>query len=473
MLTRTVLDLFRRRLDRLDAEDDDANVDRARWAWYAESCPCGLPPGECREHPRARPNQRPPEGVWRAWLMLMGRGAGKTRSGAEWVCSLAAAMPGVRIALVGATAADVRDVMVGGESGILAISPPWLRPTYLPSIRRLEWPNGTTATTFSAEEPDRLRGPQAHFAWCDELAAWKRPEAWSNLMFGLRLGTDPRVCITTTPRPTKLVKDLVNDSTTAVARGSTYENKANLAPTFFERVVSQYEGTRLGAQELLAEIIETSEGAWFANFDPASHVSDSAEFDHRFGVHVGIDAGTSRTTAAVFFQVRPTGDPHRHKITVFGEYLAVGLFSEANARGIHARAEELPCRGRLETIRIDPASNQRTGIGVTAYQEYERVFGSRILARSPYHKIADGLDQIEGMLDRGDLVIHPRCSHLKAAFMHYQRARRGGEWLDEPAADQSPFEDAMDALRYGIRSRFPEGRIDQRQFQTIPARKLF
>ena len=161
-----------------------------------------------------------------------------------------------RIALVAPTAADARDVIVEGESGILAVSPPVDRPHYEPSKRRLTWPNGAIATTYSADEPERLRGPQHDAAWCDELGAWRYPEAWDMLMFGLRLGTDPRVMVTTTPRPTKLIKDLVADPTVAISRGSTYQNRENLAGAFLEQIVKKYEGTRLGRQELNAELLD-------------------------------------------------------------------------------------------------------------------------------------------------------------------------------------------------------------------------
>jgi phage terminase large subunit-like protein len=209
----------------------------------------------------ARPNQLPPGGDWRVWLLLAGRGFGKTRTGAELVRARVAAGTARRVALVGATAADIRDVMVEGESGLLAIAPPWDRPRYEPSKRRLSWANGAVATTFSADEPDRLRGPQHDFAWCDELAAWRYPEAWDMLMFGLRLGADPRVVVTTTPRPVPLIRSLVADRGTVVTRGTTAENRANLAPAFLSQIVRKYEGTRLGRQELDAEILEDVPGA--------------------------------------------------------------------------------------------------------------------------------------------------------------------------------------------------------------------
>jgi phage terminase large subunit-like protein len=209
----------------------------------------------------ARPNQLPPGGNWRVWLLLAGRGFGKTRTGAELIRGRAVARAARRLALVAPTASDARDVMVEGESGILAISPPWERPRYEPSKRRLTWPNGAIATLFSADEPERLRGPQHDAAWCDELASWRYPEAWHMLMFGLRLGADPRVVVTTTPRPTKLLRELIADPSVAVTHGTTYENRANLAPAFLGQIVRKYEGTRIGRQELEAELLEDVPGA--------------------------------------------------------------------------------------------------------------------------------------------------------------------------------------------------------------------
>lgn len=209
----------------------------------------------------AREAQLPPDGSWRTWLILAGRGFGKTRTGAEWVRAEVEANRRGRLALIGATAADVRDVMVEGESGILATARPSFRPTYEPSKRRLSWPNGAVATTYSADEPDRLRGPQHDGGWADELAAWRYPEAWDMFLFGLRLGRDPRSVGTTTPRPTKLIRELVASPMTHTTRGATYENLDNLAPAFAEQIIRKYEGTRLGRQELYAEILTDVPGA--------------------------------------------------------------------------------------------------------------------------------------------------------------------------------------------------------------------
>jgi predicted phage terminase large subunit-like protein len=210
----------------------------------------------------ARPKQLPPEGDWSVWFILAGRAFGKTRSGAEFVRAEVEAERAGRIALVAPTAADTRDVIAEGDAGILAVCPPWNRPKYEPSKRRITWPNGAQATLFSADEPERLRGPQHDCFWADELAAWNYPEAaWDNLMLGLRIGERPRGVVTTTPKPIDIVKDLLQRSDVAVTRGSTYENRANLAPAFFDQIIRKYEGTRVGLQELHAEILADVEGA--------------------------------------------------------------------------------------------------------------------------------------------------------------------------------------------------------------------
>jgi phage terminase large subunit-like protein len=210
----------------------------------------------------ARPKQLAPPGDWSYWLLLAGRGFGKTRSITEWAREKASTMPGSRGAIVSTTAADARDIVVEGESGILAVCPPWNKPTYEPSKRRVTWPNGSMATLYTADEPDRLRGPQHHWAICDELAAWRFLEdAWSNLMFGLRLGEHPQCVVATTPRPLPLLRALLKDKATVTTRGGTYENRGNLAKSFFENIISRYEGTRLGRQELNAEILDDVPGA--------------------------------------------------------------------------------------------------------------------------------------------------------------------------------------------------------------------
>jgi phage terminase large subunit-like protein len=211
----------------------------------------------------ARPEQLAPPGDWAFWLVLAGRGFGKSRTGAEWVRELKESCG--RIALVAPTAADGRDVMVEGVSGILACSPPWDRPTYEPSKRRLTWRNGAIATLYSGEDPEALRGPQFGAAWADELCAWQyAQETWDMLQFGLRLGQNPQCVITTTPKPLQVLKALLANPAAVVTRGSTYDNRANLAEGFFKQIISRYEGTRLGRQELNAELLDDVPGALWA-----------------------------------------------------------------------------------------------------------------------------------------------------------------------------------------------------------------
>ena len=210
----------------------------------------------------ARPEQLPPPGDWITWLLLAGRGFGKTRTGAEFVRGKVELGDAGRVALVARTAADGRDVMVEGESGLLAISPPWNRPKYEPSRRRLTWPKtGAIATLYSADEPDLLRGPQHDLAWADELASWRYTDAWDQLQFGLRLGKRPQQVVTSTPRPTKLIRALATADTTRITRGSSFDNKVNLAPAFLKQIGVKYQGTRLGRQELDGEILDDNPNA--------------------------------------------------------------------------------------------------------------------------------------------------------------------------------------------------------------------
>jgi phage terminase large subunit-like protein len=240
----------------------------------------------------ARPSQRPPVGEWRIWLLLAGRGFGKTRVLVEWAKEQARKMPGSRGAIVAATAADARDVLAEGPAGILATSDVQDRPLYEPSKRRITWPNGTMATLYSADEPNRLRGPQHHWAVCDEYAAWRYPETLDMLLLGLRLGQDPRVVIATTPRPTKEVKALLQQPGLALTRGTTYENLENLAPAFREQIIARYEGTRLGRQELNAELLEDVEGAlWTRALLDADRVKEAPPLRL---VVVGVDPKASQ-----------------------------------------------------------------------------------------------------------------------------------------------------------------------------------
>jgi phage terminase large subunit-like protein len=209
----------------------------------------------------ARPDQLEPEGPHRYFMACAGRGWGKTRAGTEWVRAQIESGRTSRAIIVAATASDLRDTLVEGPSGLLTVCPPWDRPLYEPSKRRLTWKNGATVGLYSSEEPDRLRGVNADLLLADELAAWKYPSAWDMALFALRLGNNPRAMVTTTPRPTKIIRELLNRDDCVVVRGSTYDNAANLAPQFIEEIVRRYEGTRLGRQEIHAEVLDDVDGA--------------------------------------------------------------------------------------------------------------------------------------------------------------------------------------------------------------------
>ena len=214
----------------------------------------------------AHDGQVPPGADWHTWLVMAGRGYGKTRAGAEWVRATAESDATARIALVGASLGEARRVMVEGPSGLLAIAPPRRRPAFEPSKRQLTWPNGATATLYSAGEPESLRGPQHSHGWCDEVGKWDQAggrgvAAWENLLLGLRLGRAPQVVATTTPRAVALVRRLLGQGDTVVTRGATADNADNLPPGFLRSVQVQYGRSLLGRQELDGELIEDIEGA--------------------------------------------------------------------------------------------------------------------------------------------------------------------------------------------------------------------
>jgi len=238
-------------------------AERAAWLNKRTDVECALLQYDWRNF-WARPSQLPPPGDWRTWLILSGRGWGKTRVGAEWVRESVRQFELVN--MIAATADDARDIMIQGESGILRICPDDERPIYKSSQRRLEWPNGAKSLIFTADEPERLRGKQHMRLWCDEAAAWRYPEAWDQAMMGLRLGSDPRVVVTTTPRPVRIVRELMASPTTVITRGSTFDNADNLAPAFMQQIISRYENTRLGQQELLGMVLDDTPGSlWNRN----------------------------------------------------------------------------------------------------------------------------------------------------------------------------------------------------------------
>jgi len=265
---------------------------------FRESAPCGR---LCEAESQGAKQ-------WRVWLLLGGRGSGKTRAGAEWVRSLtlapddspAGSRPSgaeVRIALLGKTIADVRNVMIEGQSGLLAIHPARERPLFEPSKRRLTWPNGAVAELFSADEPEALRGPQFTAAWCDEFAKWRNAEkTWDMLQFALRLGDAPRACVTTTPRARKILKSIMADEATVTVNLATADNASNLAPTFLAEMTRRHAGSAIGRQELLGEIVDdASDGLWRRHWIEEARIEAAPEMQR---VVVALDPPVTATASS-------------------------------------------------------------------------------------------------------------------------------------------------------------------------------
>lgn len=246
----------------------------------------------------ARPKQLAPPGDWLTWLLEAGRGFGKTRTGAEWAHERAMAEPERWLAFVARTPADARDYMIEGPGGVVRNARPDERPNYEPSKRRLTWPNGSWATIFSDEEPDQLRGYSGDTAWIDEFAKFKHPqETWDNLQFGMREASAdrPRILVTTTPRPLKVLKAIAKSRDTVVVKGSSYDNRANLDAGWFDRTIAKYEGTRLGRQEIHAEVLDDVPGAlWSLRAIDESRVDEKREkLPDMQRVVVGVDPATA------------------------------------------------------------------------------------------------------------------------------------------------------------------------------------
>lgn len=290
----------------------------------------------------ARPEQLPPGGAWRWWGIVAGRGFGKTRAGAEWVREKSRAMPGSRGAIIGQTPEDVRQIQIEGPAGILAVSPAHERPRWEPSKGLLTWPNGAVAEVYSGANPGAFRGPQFHWLWADELAKWARArESFDNFNFGLRLefrgGVQPQGCITTTPRPIAVVKELLANPRAVITRGSTYENRANLAASFFDEVRGLYEGTRLGRQELYGELLDDVPGALWsrAMFDRPGFRTSRPDLDRFDLVVVAIDPAASNSEAS-----DETG------------VVVVGCYEEAGLRRFHVLADRSVYGSPMERARV-------------------------------------------------------------------------------------------------------------------------
>lgn len=270
----------------------------------------------------ARDKQLPPkDNDWSVWFLHAGRGFGKTRTGAEFVRWKIETGQWRRVALVGEDAADVRDVMVTGESGLLNVCPPWAKPRWIPSTRTLIWPNGAIAKTYSALDPEQLRGPQHDGAWCDEIAKWRYEDAWHQLMFGLRLGAHPQVVVTSTLRPKRWVKKILDASTTRRVGGGTIENSANLSAAALREMFRAYEGTRLGRQELHGEYLDDTPGALWARamFDrPGFRLAEPPRGLRR--VVVAIDPAVSASETSDETGIVVAGRDDRDRYYVLGDF---------------------------------------------------------------------------------------------------------------------------------------------------------
>ncbi len=290
----------------------------------------------------AMPHQLPPKGAWRSWVIMGGRGAGKTRAGAEWVRSQVEGARPLdqgrcrRVALVGETVEQVREVMIFGDSGILACSPADRRPDWEASRKRLVWPNGAVASVHTAHDPDGLRGPQFDAAWVDELAKWKKAEeTWDQLQFALRLGIEPKVCVTTTPRNVGVLKKLLSSPSTVSTHAPTEANAANLAGSFLEEVRARYRGTRLGRQELDGVLLADAEGAlWTSEMLEDGRVNVVPAFDR---IVVGLDPATTAGSGSdecgiVVVGAQTDGPPQTWKAVVLADCTVKGATPSQWAR---------------------------------------------------------------------------------------------------------------------------------------------
>lgn len=337
----------------------------------------------------ARPDQLPPDGPWRTWLQLGGRGSGKTRSAAEWVRAEVEGGRRQSVGIIGPTSDTLRRDVVQGGSGLLAVSPPWFQPTYEPSQRRLVWPNGAVAHLFSSEEPDRLRGPSLDGFWGDELTSWAAPgDCWSNLQFALRVsgpdGTPPAGVVSTTPKRHALLKALMADKATAVTRSRTFDNAANLDAHTLAYLQARYAGTTLGRQELDAELLEDVDGAlWTRDMLESCRVEAStSRAMKRIVVAIDPSGGSNKGNAETGIIVAGVGQdghgyilrdlsgrhtPERwayHAVTAYRDHSADRIVAERNFGGemvegtIRAAAANVPVRmvqaSRGKAVRAEP-----------------------------------------------------------------------------------------------------------------------
>lgn len=351
----------------------------------------------------ARETQLPPAGDWRTWLFIGGRGAGKTRAGAEWVRFAALHGGCGRIALVAPTLNDARAVMIEGISGVRAIARPGERPpAYEVSRRRLVWPNGAEAHVFSAEDPDSLRGPQFEAAWCDELAAWSRGlDVWDMLQMTLRLGPNPRCVATTTPRPVPLIRRLVADHSVAMTRSRTDDNCDHLSPAFLAHIRKTYEGTQLGYQELDGQLLDADGGAlWTREMIDNNRVSDPP--DAFSDVIVAVDPPASFGPGADACGIVAVGTVRAPGLEEHTYVLADGTVQGLAPSGWAGAAVALA--GQVSANRIVAEANQ----GGEMVREVLRTAGARLPVVLKHAK----LSKLNRAAPIAALYAHKQVSHI-------------------------------------------------------------
>lgn len=395
----------------------------------------------------ARPKQLPPPGDWLTWLLQTGRGFGKSRAGGGWVHRRAMASPRW-CALVAKTPADARDVMIEGPAGILRHAPPSERPTYEPSKRRLIWPNGSWGTLYSSEEPDQLRGFSGDTAWLDEFGKYTNPrEVWDNLQFGMREASSdqPRVCITTTPRPLPILEEIENRPTTVTVSGSSYENRANLAPTWFTQTLAAYEGTRLGRQEIHGERLDDVEGRVYSSFSklpfPLGNI-DATVVDTGAEILVGQD-----------FNVNPMASVIAVRVADECHVLDALEIESSNTEEV---ADEIKRRYPKRRIIMcpDPSGKARktsAPVGQTDFTILKRA-GFEVRAPLAAPVVVDRVNNTQAMLlqkARRRVRIHPRAKPLITALKNL--TYKEGTSIRDKA---SGFDHVCDALDYLLWQEF-------------------
>jgi hypothetical protein len=409
-------------------------------------------------------------------------GTGKSRACLEKLHLCALKYPGTRALIVRKTRESLTEsALVTFEEKVLPEGSPVARGPQRRLRQAYRYPNRSEVVVGGLDKPSKVMSTEYDLIYVQEAIELNEDD-WESLTTRLRNGVMPfqqLIADTNPDAPTHWLK-VRADAGRCVLLESRHEDnpavwdhdRGEWTPAGAQYIATLERLTGVRFQRLRHGLWVQAEGAWFPAFDRSRHTAAAAEYDPAFPVTLAIDCGTSRATGAVFFQVRRGPDTER--VTVFGDHYAEDLYAAANATALRARAQEL-CGGHLDAVLLDPASNQRTGVGPVVYAEYVRVFGERLVRKWPGGPVADGLDLIETFVasDPPGLLIHPRCVHLVSAFENYARAKRGNQWMGFPEDPQHPYEDLMDPLRGGLRAAFPSGRRPAPTFRTVPTRDLF